>query len=109
MRRERSGMPLHFSRHGGACGVCPRGKHGAEATREVDWRDRTRAESLTITITITLIRDTRVKPYDGKLVVVRQAACVRAERARVGEEHDSDAGSTVSGGNPIGEAEANPA
>ena len=39
----------------------------------------------------------------------RQAACVRAERARVGEEHDSDAGSTVSGGDPKGEAEANPA
>ena len=39
----------------------------------------------------------------------RQAVCVRGERARVGEEHDSDAGSTVSGGDPKGVAEANPA
>ena len=45
----------------------------------------------------------------GKQWVKTVPACVRVERARVGEEHDSDAGSTVSRGNPIGEAEAKPA
>ena len=33
-----------------------RGTHEAEATGEVDWWDRTRAENITITITITNLR-----------------------------------------------------
>ena len=33
-----------------------RGTHEAEATGEVDWWDRTRAENITITITITRSR-----------------------------------------------------
>ena len=35
-----------------ACQVYPRARHGAEATREVVWWDRTRAEYITITITL---------------------------------------------------------
>ena len=40
-------------RHGRARVSYPRGTHEAEATGEVDWWDRTRAENITITITIT--------------------------------------------------------
>ena len=42
-------------RHGRARVSYPRGTHEAEATGEVDWWDRTRAENITITITITSI------------------------------------------------------
>ena len=40
---------------------------------------------------------------------VKPCVCAREEHARVGEEHDSDAGPTVSRGNPLGETEAKPA
>ena len=43
----------HNLRHGRARVLYPRGTHEAEATGEVDWWDRTRAENITITITIT--------------------------------------------------------
>ena len=48
-----SGPPADILRHGRARVSYPRGTHEADATGEVDWWDRTRAENITITITIT--------------------------------------------------------
>ena len=53
---------LHFEARPSACILSTRdarGTHEADATGEVDWWDRTRAENITITITI-------IYPEQGK-------------------------------------------
>ena len=54
--------------------MCPRGKHGAEATREVDWRDRTRAVNITITITTGSFTDAAAEVLHLTFLEGRHAA-----------------------------------